>query len=85
MQGTKPVFHVRLYLVAPVPGPLLSIARIHGGWLGINFNFILPRVNTDYIRQAQVLNIDNLRIIILLMKFLMKKYKITELKYQLKA
>ena len=24
-----------------------------------NFNFILPKVNTDYIRQAQVLNIDN--------------------------
>ena len=28
-----------------------------------NFNFILPKVNTDYIRQAQVLNIDNLRLI----------------------
>jgi len=26
------------------------------------FNFILPKVNTDYIRQAQVLNIDNLRL-----------------------
>ena len=26
-----------------------------------NFNFILPKVNTDYIRQAQVLNIDKLR------------------------
>jgi len=25
-----------------------------------NFNFILPKVNTDYIRQSQVLNIDNL-------------------------
>ena len=33
-----------------------------------NFNFILPKVNTDYIRQAQVLNNDNLREIILLMK-----------------
>ena len=31
-----------------------------------NFNFILPKVNTDYIRQAQVLNNDNLRKIILL-------------------
>jgi len=31
----------------------------------INFNFLLPKVNTDYIRQAQVLNIDNLRKIIL--------------------
>ena len=29
-----------------------------------NFNFILPKVNTDYIRQAQVLNIDNLRMTI---------------------
>ena len=29
-----------------------------------NFNFILPKVNTDYIRQAQVLNIDNLLLII---------------------
>ena len=38
----------------------------------VNFNFILPKVNTDYKRQAQVLNIDNLRKIILLMKFLMK-------------
>jgi len=28
-----------------------------------NFNFILPKVNTDYIRQAQVLNIDNLLLI----------------------
>jgi len=27
-----------------------------------NFNFILPKVNTDCISQAQVLNIDNLRI-----------------------
>jgi len=34
-----------------------------------NFNFILPKVNTDYIRQAQVLNIDNLRLIIYLWKF----------------
>ena len=25
-----------------------------------NFNFMLPKVNTDYIRQAQVLNIDNM-------------------------
>jgi len=31
-----------------------------------NFNFILPKVNADYIRQAQVLNIDNLRLIIYL-------------------
>ena len=28
----------------------------------MNFNFILPKVITDYIRQAQVLNIDNLRL-----------------------
>jgi len=34
-----------------------------------NFNFILPKVNTDYIRQAQVLNIDNLRLITYLWKF----------------
>ena len=39
-----------------------------------NFNFILPKVNTDYIRQATVLNIDNLRKIILLMKNLMKTF-----------
>jgi len=38
----------------------------------INFNFILPNVNTDYIRQAQVMNIDHLRLIQLLMKFFMK-------------
>jgi len=31
-----------------------------------HFNFILPKVNTDYIRQAQVLNIDNLRLIVYL-------------------
>jgi len=37
----------------------------------INFNFILAKVNTDYIRQAQVMDIDNL--IKLLMKILMKK------------
>jgi len=40
--------------------------------INFNFNFILPKVNTDYIRQAQVLNIDNLIKIILLMKCLMK-------------
>ena len=34
-----------------------------------NFNFILPNVNTDYMRQAQVLNIDKLRLIINLRKF----------------
>ena len=34
-----------------------------------NFNFILPKVNTDYMRQAQVLNIDKLRLIINLRKF----------------
>jgi len=28
-----------------------------------NFNFILPKVKTYYKRQAQVLNIDNLRLI----------------------
>jgi len=27
-----------------------------------NFNFILPKVNTDYIRQAQVMNTDNWKI-----------------------
>jgi len=31
-----------------------------------NFNFILPKVNNDYISQAQVLNIDILRLIIYL-------------------
>ena len=30
-------------------------------FFNFNFNFILPKVNTDYIRQAQVLNIDKLR------------------------
>ena len=34
-----------------------------------NFNFILPKVNTDYMRQVQVLNIDKLRLIINLRKF----------------
>jgi len=40
--------------------------NLTGGTLhfNFNFNFILPKVNTDYIRQAQVLNIDNLRLII---------------------
>jgi len=28
--------------------------------LNVKFNFILPKVKTYYIRQAQVLNIDNL-------------------------
>ena len=41
-----------------------------------NFNFILPKVNTDYIRQAQVMNIDNLRLKIYLWKFY-EKHKIT--------
>jgi len=35
----------------------------------VNFNFIVPKVSTDYIRQTQVLNIDNLRLIIYLWKF----------------
>ena len=26
--------------------------------LDVNYNFILPKVNTDYVRQAQVMNID---------------------------
>jgi len=38
-------------------------------FLFFNFNFILPKVNTDYMRQAQVLNIDKLRLIINLRKF----------------
>ena len=37
--------------------------------LMLNFNFILPKVNTDYMRQAQVPNIDKLRLIINLRKF----------------
>jgi len=37
--------------------------------MNFNFNFILPKVNTDYMRQAQVLNIDKLRLIINLRKF----------------
>jgi len=41
-------------------------------YLKFNFNFILPKVNTDYIRQAQVLNIYNLRMIMLHIYFLMK-------------
>ena len=48
-----------------------------------NFNFILPKVNTDYIRQAQVLNIDSLRLIIYLRNF--NENKKTKLKYELKS
>jgi len=44
--------------------------------LNFNFNFVLPNVNTDYIRQAQVLNIDNLRLIIYLWKFNENKYTV---------
>ena len=29
--------------------------------LDVNYNFILPKVNTDYVRQAQVMNIDNFK------------------------
>jgi len=43
--------------------------------MNFNFNFILPKVNTDYIRQAQVLNNDNLRKIILLMNFFYENIK----------
>jgi len=40
----------------------------------IYLNFILPNVNTDYIRQTQVMNTGNLRLIKLLtcMNILMK-------------
>ena len=38
-------------------------------YFNFNFNFILPKVNTDYMRQAQVLNIDKLRLTISLRKF----------------
>ena len=38
-------------------------------YFNFNLNFILPKVNTDYMRQAQVLNIDKLRLIINLRKF----------------
>ena len=51
--------------------------------INFNFNFILPNINTDYIRQAQVLNIDNLRLIIYLRNF--NENKITKLKYNLKS
>ena len=37
--------------------------------INFNFNFVLPKVNTDYMSQAQVLNIDKLRLIINLRKF----------------
>ena len=30
--------------------------------VNFNFNFIMSKVNTDYIRQTQVLNIDSLRL-----------------------
>ena len=50
-----------------------SIPKYH---FNFNFNFILPKVNTDYMRQAQVLNIDKLRLIINLRKF-NEKRKIT--------
>jgi len=34
-----------------------------------NLKFILPKVNTDYIRQAHVVNIDNIRLIKLLNEY----------------
>ena len=37
-----------------------------------NFMFIMPKVNTDYIRRAQVMNIDNLKLINKFIKTLMK-------------
>ena len=46
-------------------GPLVNTAmKLHAltHLLNINifiFNFILPKVNTDYIKEAQVINIDN--------------------------
>ena len=72
-------------------GPICS--KIPGVYTGLslyqklfnfNFNFILPKVNTDYMRQAQVLNIDNLKLIIYLCKF-NEKHKITQLNHQLKS
>jgi len=61
-----------------------------------NFNFILPKVNTDYIRQApnfilpkvnigyirraHVMNFDNLTLIKILMKMFNENIKITYLK-----
>jgi len=45
----------------------------------INFNFILPQVNTDYIRQTQVMNTDKLRLIKIIMKILIFNwYKINK-------
>ena len=32
---------------------------------GFNFNFIVPKVSTDLIWQAQIMNIDNLRLIVI--------------------
>jgi len=56
------------------PLKILKTAKTHYGDMllkcfNFNFNFILPKVNTDYMRQAQVLNIDKLRLIINLRKF----------------
>jgi len=39
---------------------------------GFNFNVILPKINTDYIRQVQDMNTDNLRLIKMFMSILMK-------------
>jgi len=50
-----------------------------------NFNFILPKVNTDYLRHAQVMNIDNLRLKNVFMKILRKhNINLTNLKHHFK-
>ena len=56
-----------MYIVSFVyTEPLNKLDQVHFNFI---FNFILPKVNTDYMRQAQVLNIDKLRLIINLRKF----------------
>jgi len=56
-----------IYIICTKALPLTDRTRFTVFYF--NFNLILPKVNTDYMRQAQVLNIDKLRLIINLRKF----------------
>jgi len=46
------------------------------------FNFILPKVNIDYISRAHIINIDNLTLIKKFMKMFNENIKITNLKHK---
>ena len=54
-----------LLIYSPSTFDQISHCNLYSTFL-TKFNFILPKVNPDYIRQTQVLNIDNLRLIIYL-------------------